>query len=86
MEHKYFIVCIPNKIHLNGQHHLTNCQRDWSFINWNDINFEDLQRAIVTDIFVVEKSNWVKEKYNKKSKERSYSSGNNLNADRLVVR
>ena len=78
IEHKHFIVCVLNKIHQNVQCHLTNCQRGWSFINWNDINFENLQRAIVTETFVVEKPNWVKEKDFNNHKERSYTSGNNL--------
>ena len=45
MEYKHFIVCVLNKIHQNVQRHLKNCQRGWSFIYWNDINFEDLQRT-----------------------------------------
>ena len=60
-EHKHFIVCVLNKIHQNIQRHLINCQRGWNFINWQDVNFEDIQRAIVTESFVVEKPSWVKE-------------------------
>ena len=80
-EHKHFIVCVLNKIHQNVQRHLTNCQRGWSFINWKDINFEDLQCAIITESFVVEKPNWVKEKENNNFKERSYSFGNNSRSE-----
>ena len=80
-EHKHFIVCVLNKIHQNVQRHLTNCQRGWSFINWKDINFEDIQRAIVTETFVVEKPNWVKEKENSNYKEKSHTSGNYSNPE-----
>ena len=61
MEHKHFIVCVLNRIHQNIQRHLINCQRGWNFINWQDVNFEEMQRAIVTESFVVEKPSWVKE-------------------------
>ena len=60
-EHSHFIVCVLNKIHQNVQRHLINCQRGWNFIDWQDINFADMQRAIVTESFVVEKPSWVKE-------------------------
>ena len=65
-EQKYFIVCILNKIHQNVQRHLMNCQRGWSFIDWQDINFEKIQRDIVTESFVLEKPSWVQE--NKETK------------------
>ena len=58
---------------------MTNCQRGWSFINWKDINFEDLQHSIVTETFVVEKPNWVKEKESGNFRDRNYSFGNNSN-------
>ena len=60
-EHKHFIVCLLNKIHQNVQRHLVNCQRGWSFINWQDLNFDNMQRDIITESFVVEKPSWVRE-------------------------
>ena len=63
---------------------MTNCQRGWSFINWKDINFEDLQHSIVTKTFVVEKHNWVKEKESSNFRDRNYSFGNNSNFEPLT--
>ena len=77
-EHKHFIVCVLNKIHQNVQRHLINCQRGWSFIDWQDLHFESLQRDIVTESFVVEKPSWVKENRDSNSsfKDRNFSSSN----------
>ena len=71
LEHKHFIVCVLNKIHQNIQRHLVNCQRGWAFINWQDINFENMQRDIITESFVVEKPSWVREV----KQESNYSNG-----------
>ena len=81
-EHKHFIVCVLNKIHQNVQRHLTNCQRGWSFINWQDINFENIQRSIVTETFIVEKPNWVRDRENHNhTRDQSYGSGNTYNSE-----
>lgn len=60
-EHNHFIVFVLNKIYQNIQRHLVNCQQGWAFINWQDFNFDKIQRDIFTESFVVKKLSWVRE-------------------------
>ena len=78
--HKYFICSLLNKIHQRTQRFLTKCQEGWDEINWQTIDFTDIQDNIVSEDFHVEKPGWVIEKDNNKfNRNSSSNTGNSYN-------